>query len=165
MDEQVIWLTKLILAHLLTDFVLQPLAWIESRNRLHFRSPHLYLHGALTAVVALLFIGFNHWLVALVIFISHTAIDGWKSYQGDKVKSFLIDQSLHLLIILGCWYVSFLNTADVNAAWHAINTKNVWIRITAFVFVSQPSSIIIGQLTKKWRSQLQNSDSLGDAGK
>ena len=165
MDEQVIWLTKLILAHLLTDFVLQPFAWIESRNRLHFRSPHLYLHGALTAVVALLFIGFNHWLVALVIFISHTAIDGWKSYQGDKVKSFLIDQSLHLLIILGCWYVSFLNTADVNAAWHAINTKNVWIRITAFVFVSQPSSIIIGQLTKKWRSQIQNSDSLGDAGK
>ena len=165
MDEQVIWLTKLILAHLLTDFVLQPLAWIESRNRLHFRSPHLYLHGALTAVVALLFIGFNHWLVALVIFISHTAIDGWKSYHGDKVKSFLIDQSLHLLIILGCWYVSFLNTADVNAAWQAINTKNVWIRITAFVFVSQPSSIIIGQLTKKWRSQIQNSDSLGDAGK
>ena len=72
---------------------------------------------------------------------------------------------MHLLIILGCWYVSFLNTADVNAAWHAINTKNVWIRITAFVFVSQPSSIIIGQLTKKWRSQIQNSDSLGDAGK
>ena len=165
MDEQVIWLTKLILAHLLTDFVLQPLAWIESRKKLHFRSPHLYLHGALTAVVALLFIGFSYWLVALVIFVTHTAIDGWKSYHGDKVKPFLIDQLSHLLVILGCWYASFLNTADINAAWEVINTKNIWIRINAFVFVSQPSSIIIGQLTRKWRSQIQNADSLGDAGK
>jgi len=165
MDEQVIWLTKLVLAHLLTDFVLQPRAWIESRNKLHFRSPHLYLHGAITAIVALMFIGLHYWLVALVIFVSHTAIDAWKSYQGDKVKPFLIDQLLHLLVIIGCWYASFLTMDNVNAAWEVINTKNIWIRITAFVFVSQPSSIIIGQLTKKWRSQIQNSESLGDAGK
>lgn len=165
MNEEIIWLTKLILAHLLTDFVLQPSGWIVSRKAKHFRSPHLYLHGMITALVALLFIGFNYWLVALIILVSHTVIDGWKSYKGDDVKFFLIDQLLHLLVIVGCWYISFLHLADIIAAWEAINTKNGWIRITAFVFVSQPAAILVGQLTKKWRIQIQNSDSLGDAGK
>jgi hypothetical protein len=165
MDVQVIWLTKLLLAHLLTDFVLQPSHWVKSRNKEHFRSKYLYLHGIITAFVALLFIGTSYWLVVLIIFVTHIIIDGWKSYQKEDVKPFLVDQLLHLLVIFGCWYISFLHPANITAAWQAINTKDVWIRITAFVFVTQPSAILIGQLTKKWRSQIQNSESLGDAGK
>ena len=37
--------------------------------------------------------------------------------------------------------------------------------MTAFVFVSQPAAILIGQLTKKWRAQIPGGDSLGNAGK
>lgn len=165
MDEQIIWLIKLLLAHLLTDFILQPTKWIVSRNSKHFRSVHLYLHGAITAVVAMLFIGVQYWFVVLIILLSHTLIDGWKSYRGDKIKYFLLDQSMHLLIIAACWYFTFLNGGNLKAVWNVINTKNFWIIATAFVFVSQPSGILIGQLTKKWRAQIPNGDSLGDAGK
>ncbi|MEP6596821.1 MAG: DUF3307 domain-containing protein, partial [Ginsengibacter sp.] len=45
------WLIKLLLAHLLTDFILQPASWIENRNRKHFTSEKLYLHGVITALV------------------------------------------------------------------------------------------------------------------
>lgn len=165
MNEQIIWLTKLILAHLLTDFILQPSSWVESRNQKHFASPELYLHGIITTLIAYLFIGFQYWLVAIVILLSHILIDGWKSYQPKDVKFFLLDQLFHLVVIIACWYFTFYTTADVRLAWQSINTKKFWITVTAFVFIMKPSSILIGQLTRKWRTQLQNSESLGDAGK
>lgn len=161
----IIWLIKLILAHLLTDFVLQPTKWIESRSKKHFGSMHLYLHGLVTALVALLFIGIHYWWVALVILITHIAIDGWKSYRPNETKYFLIDQCLHLFVIFVCWYIIFLNVDDVVSAWDLINTKSILIFVTAYVFVSFPASILIGQLTKKWRDQIPDAPTLGNAGK
>jgi len=161
----IIWLIKLILAHLLTDFVFQPSRWIESRNKKHFQSVYLYLHGLITAVVALLLIGFHYWWVALIILVTHILIDGWKSYRPIKTKYFLIDQCLHLMVILVCWYFIFLNKEDLIAAWDIINTPKTLVGITAYVFVSFPAGILIGQLTKKWREQIADAPALGNAGK
>jgi hypothetical protein len=161
----IIWLIKLILAHLLTDFVLQPTKWIESRNKKHFQSVHLYLHGLVTGLAALLLIGLHYWWVAIIIWITHTLIDGWKSYRPNETKYFLIDQCLHLLVIFTCWYIVYLNFDDIISAWEVINTKSTLIIITAYVFVSFPASILIGQLTKKWRDQIPDAPTLGNAGK
>ena len=162
---QLIWLIKIVLAHLLTDFVFQPASWIESRNKKHFRSIHLYLHGLITAIIALLLIGIHYWLIALIILITHTIIDGWKSYQPNETKYFLIDQCLHLLVIALCWYFLFLNFGDLASAVTAINTKTTLAMITAYVFVTFPAGILIGQLTKKWREQITDAPALGNAGK
>lgn len=159
------WLVKLILAHLLTDFVLQPTSWIESRNKKHFQSPYLYAHGLVTALVALLLIGIHYWWVVLIILVTHILIDGWKSYRSNETKYFLIDQCLHLFVNLICWYFIFLHTEDVIAAWDLINTQKILITITAYVFVSFPAGILIGQLTKKWREQIADAPTLGNAGK
>lgn len=161
----VVWLIKLILAHLLTDFVLQPTSWIGSRNKKHFQSPFLYLHGFITAVATMLLIGFQYWWVAVVILVTHILIDGWKSYQPNETKYFLIDQCLHLLVIFICWYIVFLHPDDLIAAWDVINTKHTIIIITAYVFVTFPVGILIGQLTKKWREQIADAPTLGNAGK
>lgn len=161
----ILWLIKLILAHLLTDFVLQPTSWIESRSQKHFRSVHLYLHGLVTALMALLLIGFQYWLVILIILITHILIDGWKSYRPNETKYFLIDQCLHLAVILVCWYFVFLNVDDLVSAWDLITTKKILILITAYVFVTFPTGILIGQLTRKWREQLADAPTLGNAGK
>ena len=102
-----VWLIKLILAHLITDFLLQPTSWVNNRRQKHFASPELYFHGMVTALFAWMMIGWQYWIVSLIILLTHTLIDGWKSYQKNKVKYFLIDQLLHLLIIVCCWYIIF----------------------------------------------------------
>lgn len=161
----IIWLIKLILAHLLTDFVFQPTSWIESRNKKHFQSVYLYLHGFITALVALILVGIHYWWVVLIILVTHIAIDGWKSYRLNETKYFLIDQCLHLIVIFVCWYFIFLNADDIVSAWELINTKNILVIITAYVFVTFPAGILIGQLTKKWRDQIPDAPTLGNAGK
>jgi hypothetical protein len=165
MEPYILWLTKLILAHLLTDFILQPTSWIESRNKKHFRSLQLYLHGLVTAVVALLFIGIDYWPIVLVILVTHILVDGWKSYRPANPLYFLIDQGLHFLVILSCWYFRFFRFDDLIHSWNALNTKNNLIIITAYVFVTMPAAILIGQLTQKWREQITDAVTLGNAGK
>lgn len=161
-----IWLTKLLLAHLLTDFILQPKSWVEDRNRKHFASFKLYLHGIVTGAVAWLMTGWAYWPIAIFITVTHILIDGWKSYRAPVIKYFLIDQSLHVLVILGCWYYSFIKWSDVQHAWQQLNTQlATWKIITALVFLTAPAGILIGQLTKQWRDKIADAESLANAGK
>src|ERR1700712_889937 len=132
-----VWLTKLLLSHLLTDFILQPKSWVADRNAKHFASGKLYLHGLITGLMAMLLIGPQYWMITLFILITHTLIDGWKSYRPATVTYFLIDQLLHILIITGCWCFIFLQWNDVQTAWKQLNTQPVaWKIITAFIFLT-----------------------------
>ena len=161
-----IWLTKLLLSHLITDFVLQPRSWVNDRNQKHFASARLYLHGLTTASLAYILMGWQYWLVASVILITHIVIDGWKSYQQQTSTYFLIDQSLHLLVITACWYFTFIKWSEVVVAWQHLNTQvPLWKTITAFVFLTSPAGILIGQITKPWRDKLPEAENLANAGK
>ena len=92
-----IWLTKLILSHLLTDFVLQPGSWVADRKQKHFASGKLYLHVLVTAGLAYILLGWQYWLVALIILITHFVIDGWKSYR-PAIVLILVLQSQYAAI-------------------------------------------------------------------
>jgi hypothetical protein len=161
-----IWLIKLILAHLITDFLLQPKRWVDERIIKHFASPKLYLHGFVTAMLAFVITGFIYWQVALVIFITHIIIDGWKSYQKLTFNYFVFDQLLHVLVLIGCWYFTFLSVDKIYNAWGILNSNsNNWKMITGFVFITIPAGIMIGQFTKQWQDKIENADSLSNAGK
>lgn len=166
MTAAFIWLTKLILSHLLTDFILQPQSWVNDRNVKHFASPKLYLHGLATAALAFTITGFHYWGTALIILVTHILIDGWKSYQRPTLSYFLADQFLHLAVIAACWCVIFITGNDILQLWQQLHEDvRPWKLLTAFVFVTAPAGILIGQLTRQWREKLPEAESLGNAGK
>ena len=161
-----IWLIKLLLSHLLTDFVLQKKEWIRDRTEKHFSSLYLYLHTGITAIVALLFIGFSYWYFALIIFVTHIIIDGWKSYRPQTVKYFLVDQFLHLLVISVCWYLAFYSLDDLKQLLEQTGKNyDFWVITTAFLFLSLPSGIVIGEMTRRWSDQIPGGAGLANAGK
>jgi hypothetical protein len=161
-----VFLLKLIVSHLLTDFVLQPDSWIHERYKKHFASGRLYLHGLITAAVPLLLVGIEYWPVAVIILVTHIIIDGWKSYQKQSPLYFVIDQTLHLLVIAACWYYLFVpGVGLVNTVKKVSASDDVWIFVTAVVFLTVPAGILIGQLTRSWREQITNPESLANAGK
>lgn len=163
---ETLWLIKLIFAHLMTDFVLQPKSWVRDRHDRHFGSPYLYIHGAVTALFAGWMIGSKHWHITVIIFVTHILIDGWKSYRKNTAGYFLIDQLLHLAVILGCWWFSFYDFAVLQqTVTQLLGDEHLWILLTAVVFLTGPSGILIAKLTERWRLQLENSETLGNAGK
>jgi hypothetical protein len=97
---------KMLLAHILGDFVFQPKKWVENKLERRHKSKYLYFH-ILIHLVALLVIfrfDFEYWLVFLVVPISHFAIDLIKLNLHEKVNArwlFIFDQLAHLLVIVG----------------------------------------------------------------
>lgn len=163
MDLNLIWLTKLILAHLISDFMLQKASWIADRNTKHARSLYLYWHIAITALTALVFIGNTHWEVLLVITVTHYLIDLIKSYWPDRLIYFFLDQLLHLSVIVCCWMVTFSVRPDWNAIQAFYHNNNFWVYATAGFFLTYPAGIIVAKATSTWAQQIPPSSVPGQS--
>lgn len=160
-------LLRLIVAHLLTDFVLQPAAWVNQKKQKKHRSGKLYLHVLIAGVTAYLFSGlWDNWWLPLVIIISHFFIDLWKLNRPGNLTYFLLDQLFHILVMIALWIgISFdLHTVWTYLAALAQNTK-FWLLVTGYVLVTWPLGYIIGMATEKWREAAEaNKEGLAKAG-
>jgi len=160
-------LLRLIVAHLLTDFVLQPTAWVNQKKQRKHRSAKLYLHILIAGATAYLFSGlWYNWWLPLVIMITHFFIDLWKLYRPGTLTYFLLDQLFHILVIVALWMgISFdLHTVWVYLTALAQNTK-FWLVVTGYVLVTWPLGYVIGIATEKWREAAEvNKEGLAKAG-
>lgn len=165
--EEISVLLRLIIAHLLTEFVLQPNSWITEKKIKRFRSGKLYLHVLITAFAAYLFAGLwgNLWIPALIL-ISHLFIDIWKSYKPAKAKYFMADQLLHLLVLLLIWLTMFSRWSDAAQIIRELYTDNQFLAMIAgYIVVTWPLGILIGVATERWRNEPGvNTEGLAKAG-
>lgn len=156
---------KLLLAHILGDFFLQPDHWVAEKERLKLNSNKLYLHVSIhVALVFVLFWSFSVWLPALIIGISHFAIDACKllfQKTSNKRLWFFADQLLHIAVIVACW-LSFYDGASININFF-YNTK-VWLYIFGALLLTSPTAIIIKVLIARFIPS-KGSISLHNAGK
>lgn len=160
--------TKLILAHLLGDFILQPNSWVADKERRKLKSPYLYLHVLIHTVLSFVFLwNADLWWVALLVGGTHFIIDASKlTFQTLKNRKrwFFIDQLLHILVIVGiCFYYTEFSFGFLN------NAEFLKILMAA-LFLTTPASIFIKILLSSWtpvpetQSSLQT-ESLSSAGK
>ncbi len=165
---------RLLTAHLITDFLLQKKEWITERSILHYKSPTLYVHTLLTMLLAYLLLGqWSNWYIPLFIFVTHTLIDIWKSYRPALVRYFLIDQLLHVIVLLVStfWITSGIDVLISNTSY-ILNQPGFWVYFSAYLLVTNPMGIAIGLMIKKFKVQLTQASSgvgadqtLADAGK
>ena len=159
---------KLILAHLLGDFVLQPDSWVADKENYKLKSKFLYFHVLIHTVLSFVFLwDLQLWWVALLIGGSHFIIDAAKlSFQTIKTKKtwFFIDQLLHIIVIAGAsFYFREFNFSFLG------NQEFLKI-IMAALFLTTPASIFIKILLSSWTPvpDAQNAiqtESLSSAGK
>lgn len=158
--------TKLLLAHLLGDFLLQPLKWVIHKEANKIRSKFLYWHILVHfGLILLLLWDLGAWKLALLISLSHYFIDLGKLYSGKWFKNkripFFLDQLLHIIILFCCAFYGNL--------WeqvHIIINQLNWPLITAVVFVSFPAAIIMSILLEGMSDQIElDHKSLPNAGK
>ncbi len=154
-------LVRLLIAHMLTDFVFQSDSWVEQRRKDGWRSKHLYLHGIVAGVLAYLFSGFWSlmWLPAAVA-ATHIVIDGIKARYENDLKSLLADQLGHFVVLIVIWILVVApDPEDIAALGQLLypGTK-LWVVAAAYLIVIWPSSVLINRITEKWRKDISEKE-------
>lgn len=164
-------LLKLLLSHILTDFILQPTSWVKHKYANTWKSKYLYIHGLLTGLTVYLLVGqYDNFQIPIFIMITHTIIDGLKlSTKKDTINYFLIDQISHIIILVFCWiwYQDGWGLIGKSIVELQNNSKIIAL-IIGYTFCTLPTSIIIGKITEKWQKEIEAKDqneSLPNAGK
>ncbi len=136
--------TKLLLAHLLADFLCLPSRWSLQIATRKFRTPYVYLHVLLHGLLSLLFLwDASLWWVAVWITASHLLIEVSGRYARPLFRfergPFLLGQLLHLVAlgIASHWVVG-------DALKHLHLPEVDWSLLVALVFVTHPTAILMG---------------------
>jgi hypothetical protein len=151
-------LFRLILAHILTDFIFQSNKWVEEKRKNQGKSKYLYFHGFITAIVAYIFAGYwtNVW-IPITIGSTHTLIDYLKlKFDKDgSITGFITDQLAHFVVIAILW----INLIEMGSLFEKIipitsNLKVLSI-VTGYIVCTTPLSFFVGIATKRWQEELK----------
>lgn len=160
-------LIKLLIAHVIGDFVLQPSSWIAEKRNKTYQSKYFYLHGLVhfIALIVLLEFNWSYWLSIAMIVLSHMIIDLTKLKLIGKINFrilFALDQILHLAVI---GIVVFINT-PYKIEFEKIYSTEALLLILAVLTISYVSAIIMKIIMSNWiLEEDQSGDSLKSAGK
>jgi hypothetical protein len=147
---------RILTAHILADFFLQRYTWIAEKRK-GLLAPYLYLHALIVGVLTYLFLAdWTQWQLPLFILLTHFLIDWWKTAQPGCTRNFIIDQLLHLLmIIIGwAWYIQF-NIVNLSHGLSLLNNSPFWIILSSYLIVLTPIGFLIGKITAGWQEDLE----------
>lgn len=157
---------KLILAHIIGDFFLQPQKWVKHKEKKKLKSKWLYIHVLIhIALMFLLIWDISQWKLIVAIGGLHFAVDSAKlllQNKNNKRWLFFIDQILHFLTIF------LLVTLFNNAPFIPFEISNQSILLIICIsFLTLPTSILMKTIFSKWdiSTITKGNESLKDAGK
>ena len=148
----------LIIAHLLLDFTFQT-SKLAERKRTSFK--HLFIHGIIYFIgmsfVCVIFLNTKIALISTaVLSLSHFAIDYIRQMVETKYKSnvhqflfFILDQLLHLIIIIATYTVLKLN-GNMSQMYSSVSNykyfTNTILYILLFVTIWDPVAVFIKKI-------------------
>lgn len=159
---------KVLIAHLIGDFVLQPESWVKNKQDKKIKSPKLYLHIGVHILLLLFALQFNTKYIGgfFLIITTHFLFDLGKIYiQNKKNKRwlFFIDQTLHIIILILA--AGIYNGFSVDFSSY-INEKNL-LFVVGVISVTFVASVVINTLLSYWniKNILEEKEALKNAGK
>lgn len=157
MEIDVVILLRLICAHFISDFCLQSKRLVKDKKKGEkCRHINLLRHALVHAFIAYLFIwDLQMWLIPLVIGVTHYIIDLWKSSQKDKLCYFIVDQTLHLSVIVAIWlFYTKQWVITFESITAILNTTTFWKYLIGYIIILTPTSILLKLITSKWSIRL-----------
>jgi hypothetical protein len=158
---------KILIAHVIGDFVLQPDKWVEDKKNKKHRSIFFYIHGLVHLISLLVVFQFDLTYLPIIgiIAVSHLIIDLIKLNLEGRINTrvlFAIDQLFHLLIIGILVYLIDPYVLEFEKIYSIENL----LLVLAILSVSFVSSICIKVIMSKWNlPEDKTEDSLTNAGK
>lgn len=159
MNMEIIIFMQLLLAHILTDFVLQPSSWIRQKRQHKTKSRHLYVHALLAGLLTYVFLqDWSGWIVPVFISITHFFIDLWKlNSHKDNLRIFLLDQFFHFIIIVLAWLYLVEGFAHIGRYLESLgNSPKLLAILVGYLLVIFPAGFVIGKATERWQSEIES---------
>ncbi|WP_300438059.1 DUF3307 domain-containing protein [Christiangramia sp.] len=159
MENSTLILLQLLLAHIVTDFVIQPTKWVNHKRKYKGKSKFLYLHAFIAGFLTFLFLSeLKWWYIAVFIGITHFLIDLWKlQFKKDNLKMFVSDQLLHLLFILLAWLFLIAGFQKVLPfISNLISSETILALVIGYLIIIFPTGFLIGKATKRWQNEVQD---------
>jgi hypothetical protein len=157
-------LLRILIAHFLSDFVFQPNNFVKNKEEKGLKSPYFYIHVLITFIIVYLLLwNWNMWSIALIITGTHFILDIIKcQIKKQNGWIFLLDQFLHIVIIIIVWLVFTKQLTQFSEVVFNIikNDKFLWV-LLAYVFITFPVSTLIGFITKKWSNEIEEKNESG----
>lgn len=153
---------KLVLAHLIGDFVLQPDSWVKAKENEKFKPKYLYYHIGIHALLLILLLQFQlkYSMGIIFILVTHFLFDlGKMKFQkkNNKIILFFIDQLLHLLVITAVVY--YYTPFSIETKW--LDNPKIGLAFVALIGVTQVAAITIKVLLSKWNMKDKNPNNAG----
>lgn len=133
---------RLLFAHVVGDFLCQTDSYCLAKQEKGVHSWHSYVHAIIITLLSWLALGgWSYWWIALIIGASHWCVDLMK--REDNFISFVIDQVLHVLILLLCSLV-FVSIGVLGVSlWDGQNVVPIIGVALVFIACSKPANIVI----------------------
>ncbi len=168
-----ILLLRLLIAHLIADFLLQPGSWVKDKNEKGIKSSKLFFHVLVVTALSVVFtLDYFSWQIPVFIFLFHYLIDLAKIYlmphKVNQLVWFLLDQLLHVLTIALVVAIVGEYLFDWSTAFITLfSNQTSLVVFLAYLFVIWPTMIIVNLATKRWQNQIKEGvgPSLPNAGK
>jgi len=156
-------LFRLLIGHIVGDFIFQTRSMVQEKEAMGWRSSRLYLHAGLYSLAVYLMSSAwaqGVWLMP-VLFASHALIDGWKATRRKRTYSFMIDQMLHLAVLVVAFFL--LSTAWVaqEKFFWFWKSPRVLCVVLGYLLVLWPFGRLMQVLTSPLRSQIEGQSSRG----
>jgi len=157
---------RMLIAHIVADFSLQSDESVACRKEKGWHSRSLYTHAfiyaTLVAVVTLAWD--NSWkhfaFVFIILFASHLLIDGFKVKFTDKLPSFLIDQCLHIIILIAISaYLSPVGFEPfINPLKAAFTSEKILVILLGFLIILWPTGVLISHLIRPFKDGITENE-------
>lgn len=161
---------KLLFVHLVFDFLLQPKSWIDDRISHKIKSTsallHAFLHGLFAWVILL---ELHLWWVGVLIFITHWLIDVWKSYQKNNLQTFLLDQLIHVLVLITATVLviapgQIIIQEKISTMLSSTSTLVFLAFSTGFILLLRPTSLVLKYFMTRFELEERDIKGLDNAG-
>lgn len=159
-------LLRLIVAHLIADFLLFPSKWQEKKEQKKQASVFFYIHGLIYGLVTYVLLAeWNNWWAPIALATIHLLADLWRMHNKESTANFILYHVFHFLAIFIAWV--FI-VGEISLLGEIIegyfNKSSAWILLMGYLVVIWPMRYIIALATQRWRKEVQN-EGLMDAGK
>ena len=158
-------LIRLLLGHVIADFLLQSRSMVDEKRAKAWKSGALYVHSGFYA--AILFAATSAWRQGLwlvpVLFMSHALIDGWKASRDNSTSTFILDQLGHLAVLAAIDLALAEGAAASLGAFfmQVRNSPRLLVIVLGYLLVLWPVGRLMNVMTSPFRRQLEDDKSRG----